>query len=107
MTDSGTMRGVAGCSPVAKEGSSPMTEHGKMRAALLFARPSALGGVASILDFGDTLTEYNTANSPEQADTLALWSDWLAVGDDLRWAFGAFEDEHSDELAQSVEVSSD
>ena len=68
-----------------------MTEHGKMRAALLFACPSALGGVASILDFGDTLTEYNTANSPEQADVLALWSDWLAVGDDMWAALRAYE----------------
>ena len=28
---------------------------------------------------GGTLNEYNTANSPEQADALALWSDWLAL----------------------------
>ena len=62
-----------------------------MRAAILFARPSVLGGIASILDFGDTLTEYNTANSPEQADVLALWSDWLAVGDDMWWAIRAYE----------------
>ena len=84
-----------------------MTELTEMRAAILFARPSALSGIASILDFGDTLTEYNTANSPEQADVLALWSDWLAVGDDLRWAFTAFQDEYADEIAQSVEESSD
>ena len=83
-----------------------MTEPTKMRAAFLFARPSVLGGIASILDFGDTLTEYNTANSPEQADVLALWSDWLAVGDDLRWAFGAFQDDCIDETAQLVEESS-
>ena len=68
-----------------------MTEPTRMRAAILFARPSALGGLASILDFGDTLTEYNTANSPEQADVLALWSDWLAVGDDMRAALRAYE----------------
>ena len=85
----------------------PMTDPGRIRAFYLFARPSVLGGMARILDFGGTLNEYNTSSSPEQADTLALWSDWLAVGDDLRWAFNAFEDEHADELAQSVEVSSD
>ncbi len=48
---------------------------------------------------GGTLNEYNTANSPEQADTLALWSDWLAVGDDMRSAIRAFEAEHADEIA--------
>lgn len=73
-----------------------MTDSGRMRAAILFARPSALGGVASILDFGDTLTEYNTANSPEQADLLALWSDWLAVGDDMWAALRAYEGTVSD-----------
>ena len=62
-----------------------------MRAAILFARPSALGGVASILDFGDTLTEYNSANSGAQADVVALWSDWLAVGDDMWAALRAYE----------------
>ena len=63
-----------------------------MRAFYLFARPSALGGVARILDFGGTLNEYNTANSPEQADVLALWSDWLAVGDAMWSAIGTYED---------------
>ncbi len=96
MTDSGTMRGATDCSRVAKEGNPPMTEHRRMRAALLFARPSALGGMASILDFGDTLTEYNTANSPEQADVLALWSDWLAVGDDMWAALRAYEGTESE-----------
>ena len=86
-----------------------MTDPGKMRlrAFYLFARPSALEGIARLMDFGGTLDEYNTANSPQQADTLALWSDWLAVGDDLRAAFGAFEAEYADELAKSTEASSD
>ena len=70
-----------------------MTDPGKMklRAFYMFARPSALGGMARILDFGGTLNEYNTANSPQQADTLALWSDWLAVGDDMWSAIRAYE----------------
>ena len=63
----------------------------KLRAFYLFARPSALGGVASILDLGDTLTEYNTANSGAQADVLAAWSDWLAVGDDMWSAIRTYE----------------
>ena len=68
-----------------------MTESTRVRAALLFACPSTLGGMASILDFGDTLTEYNSANSGAQADVLALWSDWLAVGDDMWSAIRAYE----------------
>lgn len=52
----------------------------------LFARPSFIEGCARVLDFGDTLNEYNTALSPEQADAIALYLDWLAVGNDLRGA---------------------
>ena len=53
---------------------------------LLFARPSFFEGAGRILDFGDTLTEYNSSPTPEQADYLALLSDWCAVGEDLRRA---------------------
>lgn len=52
----------------------------------LFARPSFVEGCARVLDFGDTLTSYNTALTPEQADAIALYLDWLAVGQDLRTA---------------------
>ena len=77
-----------------------MRERATMRASLLFAHPSALGGIARILDFGGTLNEYNTANSEEQADLLAAWADWLAVGDDLRTAFRTYEDRHIMDTAQ-------
>ncbi len=49
----------------------------------LFARPSFVEGIARILDFGDTLTEYNRS---EQADALALRADWRAVATELRRA---------------------
>jgi hypothetical protein len=52
----------------------------------LFSRPSFFEGCARVLDLGDTLTEYNTALTPEQADAIALYLDWLAVGDDVRHA---------------------
>ena len=47
----------------------------------LFARPSFIEGVARILDFGNTLNQYNTS---ADADTIALTMDMYAVGDDLR-----------------------
>ena len=62
------------------------------RSCLLFARPSAVAGTASILDFGDTLTEYNTSLSPEQADYLAAWADWLAVGECIYGAMNMLEE---------------
>ena len=61
---------------------------------ILFARPSALCGAASIIDLGGTLVQYVESNSGGQADTLALWSDWLAVGDDIWHAVRTLDAEH-------------
>ncbi len=52
----------------------------------LFARPSFWGGLAQVLDLGDTMFEYNVSLTPEQADYFAMKADWLAVGMDLRHA---------------------
>ena len=51
----------------------------------LFARPSVLTGLARILDFGNTLHEYNTSPSSELADYFAMQSDWAVTGNDM-WA---------------------
>lgn len=52
--------------------------------SILYAKPSFKEGLASILDFGDTLTEYNTVLTPEQADALAMSADWQTVGYDVK-----------------------
>lgn len=57
---------------------------------ILFARPSFAEGVGRLVDFGDTLTEFNSAETPEQADTRALASDWYAIGSDIRAAIRRF-----------------
>jgi len=49
----------------------------------LFARPSLVEGGARILDFGDTLNEYNRSMTPEQADQIAIACDWHRVGLDI------------------------
>ncbi|MBI4494715.1 MAG: hypothetical protein HY690_18215 [Chloroflexi bacterium] len=54
--------------------------------SFLFARPSFIDGLARLFDFGNTLTVYNTSARPEWADFLALKSDWMAVGNDVRRA---------------------
>lgn len=58
----------------------------------LYARPSLVEGVARIIDVGGTLQEYNTALTPEQADYLALLSDWSVVGDDLINAMAEYKE---------------
>jgi hypothetical protein len=50
--------------------------------SFLFARPSFLEGVARLLDFGNTLTEYNQSLTAERADSSAFWCDWRAIGED-------------------------
>jgi hypothetical protein len=59
----------------------------------LFADPSFLLGVASVLDIGGTLVVYNTSKDSGEADTRALASDWASVGRDIRTAIEKFEQE--------------
>lgn len=56
------------------------------RSDFLFARPSFIGGMASVLDLGSTLSVYNESPSTEDADIRALTSDWHTTGEDLKSA---------------------
>jgi len=58
---------------------------------ILFARPSFWAGTAALVDFGNTLFEYNVSLTPGQADHFAMRSDWIAVGNDLRRAIRELE----------------
>ena len=51
---------------------------------LMFARPTFWGGIARLMDFGNSLSEFNYSTYPELTDTMALASDWRAVGFDLQ-----------------------
>ena len=57
----------------------------------LFARPSFAEGMGRILDFGNTLAEYNTSPSGEEADCRAFWADWAAIGCDLHHVKQAYD----------------
>ena len=52
----------------------------------LFAQPGFMQGVASALDIGGTLIQYNVSNTPQEADTRALASDWAITGNDIKAA---------------------
>lgn len=52
----------------------------------LFARPSFLSGVGSLVDLAGTPHLYNRWPTPWESDAWALFSDWVAVGNDLRAA---------------------
>ena len=52
----------------------------------LFASPSWLQGVASAMDLGGTLLEYNVSKTPQEADIRAIASDWAITGKDIQKA---------------------
>ncbi len=60
----------------------------------LFAPPSFLEGWARLFDFSGSLNQYNRTAHP---DTVALWADWSAVGQDISDAMGKFAQEHDRE----------
>lgn len=55
-----------------------------LHSGFLFSEPSFMQGVGRILDFGHTLSAHNYSPTPNDADFMALYSDWLAIGDDFR-----------------------
>jgi len=63
----------------------------------LFARPTFLSGVGSLADIAGTPHAYNRWPTAAEADAWALYSDWLAVGNDLWTAL--------DDVAAEIEGS--
>lgn len=68
--------------------------------SLLFASPSFCEGAGRVMDFGDTLTDFNRCQTGDEADHVALASDWAAVGADLRAAFAAGQGAHGQGSAE-------
>ena len=58
-------------------------EHINDYTGLLYSEPSFLEGLGRVLDIGGTFDEYNESLTPDEADQLAIASDWYAVGADL------------------------
>lgn len=66
----------------------------------LYAHPSFVEGFARLVDIGNTLSVYNTSLTADQADTLAILSDWVVVGDDLRSSL--IDDIRSQQIEEQV-----
>lgn len=49
----------------------------------LFAQPSLLSGAARVFDLFGVFDEYNFIEDGDEADALAIYLDWRAVGEDL------------------------
>ena len=65
--------------------------------------PSFLERIARIFDFGGTLVEdFEVPGTGFEEDFVALRSDWLAIGQDMRDVMGGYMDCESE--GQSVET---
>ncbi len=71
----------------------------------LCARPSFLEGLARIMDFGQTLNEYNSSPSAQEADFAAIAEDWAMIEQDFRDAIGKFETMEDDNLTSYKQVN--
>lgn len=49
----------------------------------LFARPTFREGWGRLLDFGNTLSEYNRSATPQEADRIAITADCEVVASEL------------------------
>ena len=56
----------------------------------LFAKPTFISSMCSVLDLGGTMAMFNESSTPEEADILALANDWFMVGQDLCYAIARF-----------------
>ena len=49
----------------------------------LFADPSFVTGLATVMDIGGALVTYNVSPSGADADERAIASDWAVIGSDI------------------------
>lgn len=67
-----------------------MELHATTRTDFLVPLPSVRSGLAQLLDLFGLSTPYNRAQTPAEADAIALRADWRVVGQDLRNAMNDF-----------------
>jgi hypothetical protein len=79
-----------------------------LRTGFLFGTPTFITGVARLVDLWGVFDHYNGASSEDEADAIALYSDWRITGQDLRDAmndFGVPYREHGDMTEKNSEAS--
>lgn len=59
----------------------------------LFSTPSVIEGIGRIFDFSGSMQVYNECLTQQQADSLALFNDFKAIGKDIQNAASQLEHE--------------
>lgn len=67
--------------------------NGNMTTSRLYIKPSFLRGMGSIGNLSGSLL-YKKYQTPQEADTEAIKSDWEMVGSDLKWAIEEYGKEN-------------
>ena len=75
-----------------------------MGSSFLFPQPSFSTGAGRCLDLFGELDFYNQSPDGQTADFLALYGDWLAVGEDLEHAFANQDSRNAAQLELFEEV---
>ena len=68
-------------------------DYERMETDFLCASPSRIGGIGRILDLLGVFTLYNTSPTPKEADSRAMFSDWVMVGRDIQDSIARYEEE--------------
>jgi hypothetical protein len=63
----------------------------KVKTDFLVAQPSLASGMARLFDFYGLYDSYNLCPSTQEADALAIFSDWLLTGQDIQRGIDQFE----------------
>lgn len=77
-----------------------------MGSLYLTAPATVWSGAARLFDFGNTFDSYNRTEHPSEADGLAIFWDWVMVGNALWQAASDYEDEVGSSHPTRVEVVS-
>ena len=64
----------------------------KVKSDFLVASPSLQSGAARLFDFYGLFDEYNRSPDDAQADAMAMFADWLVVGQDMQDAMEQVEE---------------
>ncbi len=64
----------------------------KVKSDFLVASPSLHSGAARLFDFYGLYDEYNISPDEAQADSMAIFADWLIVGQDIQGSLEQVEE---------------
>ena len=72
-------------------------QHKDLKTGFLYAIPSFITGSSRLVDLWGIFDNYNSSDSEQEADAIALYSDWRITGQDLRDSVNDLADQNFSE----------